>query len=320
MKKLIIDVSEHNDWINWEKVKPHIDGAILRCGYGGNNVKQDDVCFKYNADECTRLGIPFGVYIYSYATTINGAKSEANHVLRLIEGYQLSYPVYYDLEEPGTQKGAVERAIVFGDIIEKAGYWCGVYANLNWWENYLKNGLERFSKWVAQYYKECEYKGANLGMWQYTSKGKVDGIVGYVDMNECYRDFPAEILGGKPVEPVEPVKPVKPVEPVEPVEPTKPATKTIHELALEVIDGKYGNGKERVLALGENYEAVQAEVNRILGVGVKPTEKYEYYIVKAGDTLSKIAYQYKTTVKELVKLNSIENPNLIYVNQKIRVK
>lgn len=269
MKKLIIDVSEHKDKIDWEKVKPQIDGAILRCGYGGNNVKQDDVCFKYNADECTRLGIPFGVYIYSYATTINGAKSEANHVLRLIKDYKLSYPVYYDLEEPGTQKGAIERAIVFGDIIEKAGYWCGVYANLNWWENYLK-GLDRFTKWVAQYYKECEYTGTNLHMWQYTSKGRVNGINGNVDMNECYYDFPAKIVGGATME--EENEEVKP-------EVVVPAKKTVDELVDEVLAGKWGNGNERKQKLteaGYDYDAVQNAVNKKF----KPAKKSVLEIAK----------------------------------------
>ena len=234
----LIDVSEHQGKINWEKVKPQIDGAILRCGYGMDIEKQDDAYFKRNADECTRLGIPFGVYLYSYADNNEKAKSEAAHVLRLIKDYKLSYPVYLDLEEDGTQKGAVERANIFGDIIEKAGYWCGVYANLNWWNNYLK-GLERFTKWVAQYNKTCDYKGVHLDIWQYSSKGKVDGIGGNVDMNECYRNLPDEIL-------------------------SKPIVKTAHELALEVLDGKWGDGAEREKRLGDRYNEVQNEVNAIL--------------------------------------------------------
>lgn len=233
----LIDVSEHQGKINWEKVKPQIDGAILRCGYGMDIEKQDDTHFKRNADECTRLGIPFGVYLYSYADNNEKAKSEAAHVLRLIKGYKLSYPVYLDLEESGTQNGAIERANIFGDIIEKAGYWCGVYANLNWWNNYLV-GLERFTKWVAQYNKTCDYKGAHLDIWQYSSKGKVDGIGGNVDMNECYRNFPVEILGAP--------------------------KKTTHELALEVLDGKWGDGAEREKRLGDRYNEVQNEVNAIL--------------------------------------------------------
>lgn len=189
----VIDVSEHQGTIDWNTVKGNIDGAILRCGYGDNIASQDDAQWKRNADECTRLGIPFGVYLYSYATTEAQARSEAEHVLRCISGYNLSYPVYLDLEEPGTQNGAISRANIFGDIIEAAGYSCGVYANTNWWTNYLV-GLERFTKWVAQYNSVCTYNGS-YDIWQYTSGGSVPGISGAVDMNHCYRDFPKEITG-----------------------------------------------------------------------------------------------------------------------------
>lgn len=239
-KKRIIDVSEHQGIIDWEKAKPHIDGAILRCGYGGDYPAQDDACFQRNADACARLGIPFGVYLYSYADSLEKARSEAEHVLRLIRGYKLSYPVYLDLEEPGTEAGAVERACLFGDIIEKAGYWCGIYANLNWWESHLR-GLERFTKWVAQYYRICEYKGAFLDMWQYSDKGSIEGIAGFVDMNECYRNFPTEIWGN--------------------------SRKSVEELAREVIDGKWDNGDARVkklISAGYDYDAVQTRVNEIL--------------------------------------------------------
>lgn len=192
IKAKLIDVSYAQGVIDWQTVKPHIDGAILRCGYGMDLEKQDDAYFKRNADACTRLGIPFGVYLYSYADSVDRAKSEAAHVLRLIKGYKLSYPVYLDLEESNTRQGAVERAKAFGDIIEKAGYCCGIYANLNWWTHYL-TGLDGFTKWVAQYYTKCQYQGSGLDMWQYSSKGRIPGISGNVDMNYCYRDFPAEL-------------------------------------------------------------------------------------------------------------------------------
>lgn len=234
MKKILIDVSEHQGVIDWEKAQYHIDGAILRCGYGSDCVEQDDEQFKRNADECTRLGIPFGVYLYSYAKSIRQAQSEAYHVLRLIDGYELAYPVYLDLEEGDTAYGAVERAVVFGDIIEKAGYWCGIYANLYWWEMILKKGLERFTKWVAQYNVACEYTGSNLDIWQFTSKGNVPGIDGNVDMNECYRDFPAEILGGAPaVWPEE-----KPVE--APGDPAAPKAEREADYASDFNEDKAG--------------------------------------------------------------------------------
>lgn len=192
----VIDVSVYQGDIDWATVKNHIDGAIIRCGYGQDLEKQDDTKFVRNVEACIKYGIPFGVYLYSYAKTAELARGEAAHVLRLLEPYKgrLSFPVYYDLEEAGTESTAVQRAIVFGDIIEAAGYWCGIYANQNWWRNYLKDGLNRFTKWVAKYSssKPTGISGT-YDMWQYSSKGSVPGIKGNVDMNYCYRDFPSQI-------------------------------------------------------------------------------------------------------------------------------
>nr|DAJ04763.1 MAG TPA: PlyB like endolysin [Caudoviricetes sp.] len=243
MELRVIDVSEHQGVINWDKVKNSVDGVILRCGYGDNVVSQDDKQWKRNADECTRLGIPFGVYIYSYATSIEQARSEAEHVLRLIKGYKLSYPVYLDLEQQGTEYGAIQRANTFGDIIEKSGYWCGIYANTNWWTNYLV-GLERFVKWVAQYNTTCEYTG-KYDMWQYTSKGSVNGIISNVDMNVCYRNYPSEINGNS----------------------SNPILKSEDTIVNEVLKGLWGNGedrKNRLTNCGYNYSSIQSKVNELL--------------------------------------------------------
>lgn len=204
----IIDVSNWQKEIDWAKVKNHVDGAIIRCGWGKDLETQDDPLFVKNVEGCIANGIPFGVYLYSYAKTIERAKSEAQHVLRLLEPYKgkLSYPVYLDLEEAGTQEGAVERAKVFCDIIEKAGYWCGIYANEWWWKTYLKSGLDQYTKWVAKYSGEPNGISGTYDIWQYSSKGTVLGINGNVDMNECYRDFPTEINGYDMVEKENPIK------------------------------------------------------------------------------------------------------------------
>ncbi len=222
MKKFLIDVSEHNGTINWEEVKKHIDGAIIRCGYGMDQTNQDDKQWARNAAECERLGIPYGVYLYSYATNAEKAKSEAQHVLRLIKGRKLSYPVYFDMEEKGTESVAVENAKIFGDMIEEAGYWCGVYYNKDWNNRVVKGQLDRFTLWGASYGSnngqvQENYK-PNFGedIWQYSSTGKVPGISGNVDVNVCYRDFPAEISGT--------VQPTPQPEPPEPTPTPKPNT------------------------------------------------------------------------------------------------
>lgn len=302
MEMKVIDVSKHQGTINWAKVKDHIDGAIIRCGFGSDIRSQDDPRFKENVEACIKHGIPFGVYLYSYAKTMAGAKSEALHVLRLLEPYKgkLSFPVYYDLEEQGTQNGAVERAHVFCTMIEEEGYWCGIYANQNWWGVYLKNGLDRYTKWVAKYSKNKPTGiSGTYDMWQYTSKGSIPGINGNVDVNICYRDFPGEISGN--------------------VTKTEAPAKSNEELAEEVILGLWGVGIERennLTTAGYDYEAVQAIVNAML----EDDEKVKYYTVKQDDTLAEIAEQYGTTYQELAKINGIKNPNRIYVGQKIRIK
>lgn len=185
-----IDVSEHQGKIDWNKVKADgIDYAILRCGYGDDYPSQDDRYWVYNVSECERLGIPYGVYIYSYATNVEMAASEANHVLRLIRGRNFTYPVYFDMEDDSTVNVSADMkgqmAQKFADIITGAGYRVGIYANLNWFTNQLTSPVfdnPSWSKWVAQYNSTCDYNKP-YDMWQYTSTGRVDGIAGNVDTN-----------------------------------------------------------------------------------------------------------------------------------------
>ncbi|MFR8039683.1 MAG: cell wall-binding repeat-containing protein [Anaerovoracaceae bacterium] len=180
-----IDVSKWQGNIDWNKVKASgIDFAIIRCGFGGNYTNQDDQYFKRNVSECERLGIPYGVYLYSYATNTEKASSEADHVLRLIKGCKLSYPVYLDMEDNSTiGSNYASIAKTFCNKITKAGYPVGIYANLNWWNTRLTDScFDNWHRWVAQYNTSCGYK-KNYAMWQYSSKGRVNGISGNVDMN-----------------------------------------------------------------------------------------------------------------------------------------
>ncbi len=194
-----VDVSQYQGEINWELAKKHIDFAILRCGYGQDIPGQDDPTFKRNADECTRLGIPFGVYLYSYATNERDALSEARHVLRLVANYKMEYPVYLDLEDPRVGRltnDQIERnARVWADEMARHNYFPGFYASYYWWRTKLTGAFfTRYTKWVARYADELGAEG--FDMWQYTDKGFVEGINAPVDRNYAYRDFPAEIREG----------------------------------------------------------------------------------------------------------------------------
>ena len=196
MSKKGIDVSEFQGKIDWEKVKNSgVEFAILRCGYGMDFSNQDDVEYERNANECERLGIPYGVYLMSYANTVEKARSEAKHVLRLIEGRKISLGVWHDIEDNGTS-GAINKETLtniintFCNTIKNAGHRVGVYANLNWLENKIEKTIkDNYDIWVAQYYSKCEYEGKYI-MWQHTSSGKVNGISTNVDMNILYEDLP----------------------------------------------------------------------------------------------------------------------------------
>ena len=192
-----IDVSEHQGRIDWNAVKASgIDFAILRVGFGapswGGRV---DYQFNRNISECERLGIPYGVYIYSYAFDNQQAADEASMVINCLSGHNPRLPVYYDLEDSsiianGRQTGIASRAQVFCNRISAAGYEPGIYANLNWFNNILTDSVFKSSSWdhwIAQYNSQCDYTG-NYSFWQYKSNGKVPGINGNVDMNYAYAD------------------------------------------------------------------------------------------------------------------------------------
>lgn len=186
-----IDVSHHQGTIDWQKVKNDgIDFAIIRCGYGGNYTSYDDRQWLRNVSECERLGIPYGVYLYSYSENTEDAKSEAAHVLRLLEGHNPAYGVYYDLEDENTT-GTVSNTTIgtiaktFCDQVSASGYKVGIYASKYWWQYKLTSSVfknEKWSKWVAQYNTSCTYEGT-YDMWQCTSEGSVSGINGFVDLN-----------------------------------------------------------------------------------------------------------------------------------------
>lgn len=295
-----IDVSSWQKEIDWQEVKNSgVEFAILRCGFGKNIEAQDDNTFIRNADECKRLNMPFGVYLYSYATDVSSAESEAQHVLRLIKNYTLTYPVYYDMEDEKTL-GSCSNVLLadiaekFCETIENAGYYVGIYSSLSWFNNRLTDKrFEQWDKWIAQYNRVLQFKGPHT-MWQYTSSGTIPGIAGNVDKNKCYVDYPAIISN------------------------VHEGKKSNQEIAREVIQGKWGNGndrKERLTIAGYNYEDVQSIVNQIYqSAGSEKT-----YVVKKGDTLSGIAEMYGTTYQLLAKYNKISDPNKIYVGQNIRI-
>lgn len=188
--KFGIDVSEFQKDIDWAKAKADgVEFAILRCGYGMDGISsQDDTRFKKNIAECKRLGIPYGVYLFSYANTLEKAESEADHVLRLVKGYTPSLGIWYDVEDNNTS-GKVEKEMLtdiintFCNKVKKNGYQVGIYASTTWLNQKIDPSItSTYPIWVAQYYSTCEYKG-KYKIWQYSSNGAVNGISTKVDYN-----------------------------------------------------------------------------------------------------------------------------------------
>lgn len=343
MDRKVIDVSHHQDTINWEAVKADgVEGAIIRTSDSTGTMDRQ---FDRNVSECTRLGIPFGLYIYSRAKDVTRLQAEIDLILSKANACDkncLLYPLYIDLEQSGCEGFANTAANEFKRQIEAAGYYAGVYANKNWFDNYVGDTGD-MTRWAARYNDTLGMTG--IDMWQYTSKGSVSGISGNVDMNHCYRDFPTEIKAfygntgaSAPTASATPsgttldlvVRVMKGQYGDGDVRRAALGTRyqevmdminhiafaDANTLAEEVKAGKYGDGAVRKAALGSRYEEVRAIVN----ASYKKSSSAVYYNVKSGDNLSKIAAKYNTTVQKLVDMNNIKNPNLIYVGQRIRVK
>lgn len=251
--KKIIDVAKHQGVIDWDSAKTQIDGAILQCGYGSDFIYQDDIQFERNASECERLKIPYGIYIYSYALNDSEAHSEASHALRLAQGKKLSYPIYFDAEQSGTEGVAKRNADIFCKDIESAGYFAGVYANENWWNNIIC-GLDKYTKWVAKYSSNSPNVNS-YDAWQYTDCEGIKGIASGVDCSYFYRDFPAEMAGSTKKK--------------DKKESNSVNGKTLDDIAKEILKGKWGNGKKRIKKLKsagfteDEINLIQLKVNNL---------------------------------------------------------
>lgn len=340
-----IDVSQWQGNIDWQKVKgAGVQFAMLRAGYGRNNL---DTKFHRNAQRAIAAGIPIGLYWFSYALNVEMARREAQYAVEVAKKYKITWPIAYDLEYDTvsyavkngvaiTKSLATQMAIAFCEEIKRLGYIPMVYTNLDYLNRYFDRSKLPYDLWYAQYASTASV--ADKEIWQYSSKGSVPGIAGNVDMNHGYKDYGN---GGDS----------KP----DPAPTPSPAPSgTTLNLAVAVMQGKYGAGQDRKNALGTRYQEVQDFINHIASASTDTLvaevmqgkygngetrktvlgSKYKavqdkidgrgsgavYYTVRSGDTLSGIAAKYGTTYQKLAQMNGIANPNKIYVGQKLRVK
>lgn len=187
--KKAVDISYCQPVVNFEKLKKSVDYVIIQCGYGGNVEKQDDKYWLRNVTECERLDIPYGVYLYGYAKNNRMIESEINHALRLLKGHRPTLPVFYDSEEHGTEQFARTACKKFCDAMVQNGYKAGIYSGEYWFRNYIYDTWG-YDLWVAKYSKSAPKLGNTpYCIWQYSSNGVVDGVVGGCDLNYVYKDY-----------------------------------------------------------------------------------------------------------------------------------
>lgn len=199
---MIIDVSEHNGTVNWDRADLVTTIAIIRLGYRGYGKAGSlvlDRQYQKNRSECERLGIPFSLYFFPQAITDAEAVAEAEFVekeAKTMKSFVL--PVFLDSEsaEPhgngradGLDRAKRTRMLkITAEHMEKAGIPAGIYASTSWLQNRLDMSQLNYPVWVAQYSNFCTYTGSKI-LWQYTSKGKIPGITGGVDLSKSMADW-----------------------------------------------------------------------------------------------------------------------------------
>lgn len=210
-----IDVSRWQTNVDYAKLKrAGVEFVIIQAGFGDvlSYPKQKDKMFESHYKAAKAAGLHVGAYWYSYATTVAGAKREAQGFIQTIKGKQFDMPVYIDLEEKSqfsTGKNNCSAMVTaFCEELEKNNYWTGLYISRNPLQNYISTEVaNRYSLWVAEYASKCNY-GGTVDIWQYTSLARYNGYSGNLDGDICYKDYPTLIKNAgkngytKPVEKV----------------------------------------------------------------------------------------------------------------------
>lgn len=196
-----IDISHWNNIYNFDFVAQHTDFVILKAGGSDGKKKSQyqDVCYQEYYHELNKRGVPLGAYYFAGSNfiTADKGKEDAKHFLDLLRGKKFLYPVICDLEATAksNKAGATEAVKTFCSMLEDAGYYAMVYASdiSGFKERLYLDRLAGFDKWVARYGSDPVYV-KQYGIHQYSSKGIIQGIIGNVDMDQAYRDYPSIMI------------------------------------------------------------------------------------------------------------------------------
>jgi len=344
-----IDISTHQGYLNenaWNKIKASgIEFAILRVGftgYGKAKSKQIDSQFENNYAMAKKVGIPVGVYWYSCAVTEAEAIEEARLTLEYLKGKQLEFPIFIDTEDnhdtskySSSSQYSIGRTALtkvvkaFCEYIESRGNYVGIYASSSWFKNQLNDSeLSKYDHWIAQW--SNAQPSAPHGMWQYSSKGSVNGINGNVDMNYAFKNYESIMKEnglngfGKNTPTSQP----------KPSQPTTTTTTTENWISYTIKQGdtlskiaeRYNTTWQKLYeknksAIGNNPNLIYAgTVILVPSTSTQSNEKT--YVVQQGDNLSSIAKKFNTTWQKIYEKNKNViggNPNIIHAGQVLKI-
>lgn len=196
-----IDISHWNNIYNFDFVAQNTDFIILKAGGSDGKKKSQyqDVCYQEYYHELNKRGVPLGAYYFvgSNCITAEKGKQDALHFIELLRGKKFLYPVVCDLEATArsNKAGATEAVKTFCNVLEDAGYYAMIYASdiSGFKERLYVDRLIGFDKWVARYGSDPVYV-KQYGIHQYSSKGIIQGIIGNVDMDQAFRDYPSIMI------------------------------------------------------------------------------------------------------------------------------
>ncbi|MCD8069321.1 MAG: LysM peptidoglycan-binding domain-containing protein [Lachnospiraceae bacterium] len=341
-----VDVSSYQGTVDWAKASADgVTFAILKV------IRKDlnpDKQFENNWAGCTEAGVPVqGVYNYSYATTVEKAKSDAQKVLEILGSRKPM--VWLDVEDSTLKDlGQLLVNIIneYGAVITAAGLKFGMYTGLNFYKTYIKPYPDQidYPFWIARYPVSTtmpisadpsdSYRPAidhELWGWQYSSKGSVAGVSGNVDLDELYVAVETENVVESETGEAEVATAHSVGEQITVSSYYASSTDDIEKAIIKNSSGtimRIKAGTHNPYCFGKNGVAIGwcndgdiRSTDAEEAVSETAEKEAEYYTVKSGDTLSKIAKAYNTTVDAIMALNSkITNKNLIYVGQNVRVK
>ena len=258
-----IDVSHHNGKIDWSQVAKHKKFAIMKAQYEAKSHRIDET-FEYNYAEAGKNGLARGVYIYIARDSIADPVADANSLISKLKGRVLEYGIWLDLEDANvkwiTKKGWNNYIYTYANIFRAAGYYVGIYCNVDWYRNVLDTETlsKDFEFWIARYPRgdngtynpSSSLKPSKIACaWQYSSKGSVPGVKTRVDLNVDF-DGIVNLMAKNGA-----------------------SKKGNKEIAIEVLNGKWGTGttrptrRELLSAAGYDYNEIQQIVNKLLKTG-----------------------------------------------------